>query len=538
MSLCRLPLVLAIALASSSAFAQGWKDWMPKLPSSPGSIQHDAARRMAPATMQLRPSSERASEVRTVRVRVWAAADYRRQTVEWQSRFRRLVDRVNALCRGWPGVRFEVVDIRNWERDSQQPGMGALVGDLAAADPGDDVDLVIGLVAALPVFPGAIENIGMARYLSKHMVMRGLHELTEYDALRRQFDTLTDREREALLAGRKLHKEQVIFLHEWAHTLGVIHNRRPSAIMSPAYDSDQLGFDETEARVIDLALRHRADDGPRWRETTAAELRTIVDKAPDPNWDAPDRKELLAMVTPVRRAAPPNAPAEKAPPPPEPPLGDADRATVNEARALARTERYQEALRKLAPVELHHSRSSEVRLAACELAWHHPPGPARDALAESACHQAAELAPRDPHPQLYLADLYFGAGDNDRARTPLARAEDLLGGVDDTEAWTLLALTLERGRLPTLATRAAVHADPETAAGIGKRASALMRKMALPLDSVSPEMEAEYIRVVEMARATFGSPGEDEAIRAADNQFAGLGDRLRHEAAARHHRRR
>ena len=311
MRTARLTVALVVTLASAPAFAQGWKEWMPKLPSSPGSVQHDAARRMAPASMQLRPSSERAATTRIVRVRVWAAADYRRQTVEWQSRFRRLVDRVNALCRTWPGVRFEVVDIRDWERDSQQPSMAALVGDLAAADPGDDVDLVIGLVAALPIFPGAIENIGMARYFSKHVVMRGLHELAEYDELRRQFDTLTDRERESLLAARKLHKEQVIFLHEWAHTLGLIHNRRPSAIMSPAYDGDQVGFDATEARLLDVALRHRADDGPRWRETTAAELRALVERSPDPDWDAQDRKELLAMVTPVARAAPPSATTAK-----------------------------------------------------------------------------------------------------------------------------------------------------------------------------------------------------------------------------------
>ncbi|HEX9102295.1 MAG TPA: hypothetical protein VF997_08835, partial [Polyangia bacterium] len=317
----RLALLLFVTLAPASALAQGWKDWLPKLPSSPGSVQHDAARRMAPVTMQLRPSGERAPAARTVRVRVWAAADYRRQTVEWQSRFRRIVDRVNALCRSWPAVRFEIVDVRNWERDSHERSMAALVDDLTAADAGDDVDLVVGLVAALPVFPGAIENIGMARFFSKHMVMRGLHDLAEYDELRREFETLTDRERDALLASRKVHKEQVIFLHEWAHTLGIIHVRRPSGVMSPAYDSSQLGFDETEARLVELALRHRAEDGAGWRVATAADVRALVEAAPDPDWDPQDRRELLAMVTPT--AAPARATAAPPPPPPpaEGPLG-------------------------------------------------------------------------------------------------------------------------------------------------------------------------------------------------------------------------
>ena len=133
----RLALIVVLSsLVSAPALAQqSWKDWLPKLPSSPGSEQHDAARHMAPAKLVLRPTSGPEGELQTIRVRVWAAADYRRQTVEWQSRFRRIVERVNALCRGWPGVRFEIVDVRNWERDSEKPSMATLVGDLAQHRP-------------------------------------------------------------------------------------------------------------------------------------------------------------------------------------------------------------------------------------------------------------------------------------------------------------------------------------------------------------------------------------------------------------------
>ena len=99
-------------------------------------------------------------------------------------------------------------------------------------DAGDDVDLVVGLVAALPVFPGSVDNIGMGKLFSKHMVMRSLHDLAEYDVVRSWFDTFTESEKEAILAARKLHKEQVIFLHEWAHTLGLIHVKREAGIMT------------------------------------------------------------------------------------------------------------------------------------------------------------------------------------------------------------------------------------------------------------------------------------------------------------------
>jgi tetratricopeptide (TPR) repeat protein len=371
------------------------------------------------------------------------------------------------------------------------------------------------------------------------MVMRALHDLAEYDELRREFDTLTDREREALLASRKVHKEQVIFLHEWAHTLGLIHNRRPSAVMSPSYANDQVGFDDTEARLVEIALRHRKSDGARWREGAATELRPLVEKSPDPDWDPRDRQELLAMLTPVQRTAAPPAATQPPPGPVEGPLGAAERATVEEARVLAEAQRYDEALRKLAPLEAHHARSPEVRLAVCELAWRHPPGAARAALAEAACGQAVEIAPKDPRPQLYLADLYLSAGDFNRARAPLARVEELLTAAGDPAAWRQLALTLKKARLPTLAARAAHHADAETAATVDAWAAELRKKMALPADGLMPEAEAEYIHVVETARAAFATRGEGAAIASAESEFAGLGDVLLREAAEarRHHRR-
>jgi hypothetical protein len=184
-------------------------------------------------------------------------------------------------------------------------------------------------------------------------------------------------------------------------------------------------------------------------------------------------------------------------------------------------------------------RSPEVRLAVFELAYPQPPGVARAALAESACKQANEVAPRDPRPQLYLAALYLEANDMSRARAPLARAEELLAAAADPEAWKLLAQLLEKARLPTMAVQAAQHADATTAAEVDRWAGALRRKMDLPADGVTPELEAEYIRVVETARAAFGTRGEASAIASAQGEFAGLGERLRREAgeARRHHRR-
>lgn len=448
--------VALMCVAAGGANAQDWKQWVPKLPGSPRSHQKEGARGLMPVAMRLRARNESPRAAHVIRVRVWAAADFRRQTREWQSRFRRLIDRVNTAGRDWPGLQFEIVDQRNWTRESSEGAMAGLLDELAKMDSGDDVDLVVGLVAALPVFPGSIDNIGMARLFSRHMVMRSLHDLAEYDAVRRWFDTFTDAEREAILAERKLHKEQVIFLHEWAHTLGVIHVKREAGIMNPAYDASMSGFDETEGRLIEAALRHRAEDGARWFEGTAREVRAIVAESPDRDWDPRDQQELIEILaaptaTVAQKAGPP-APRDAPALPVEPPLGAAEHAAIAEALAFARAGKHDAAWAALAPIESKHPRSPEAKLAACELTAHHPSPAARAALTEVACAAAAALAPRDPRPFVILADMYASGGVADRAEAPLARARELIdAGGADAEAARLYALALAKAK------RAAAH---------------------------------------------------------------------------------
>src|SRR4051794_33693897 len=153
--------LVLLVLLSSTAWAQFS---IPGLPKSRLDHQRDAARSMAPARVELQSyGAAPVAELRTVRVRVWAARDYKQATFEWQSRFRRLIDRVNADVARWPGVRFELVETRAWDCASASYTMESLVDELERADRGDDVDLVVALVAAVPVVPSSMHNLGMAR---------------------------------------------------------------------------------------------------------------------------------------------------------------------------------------------------------------------------------------------------------------------------------------------------------------------------------------------------------------------------------------
>src|SRR5215471_4041312 len=106
-------LALFLVLASSPASAQ-------ILPQSRRDRQRTMAVGLAPVQIDLRPGvrSANSEPTRTLRVRVWAASDYRNQIVGWQSHFRRLVDRVNQRVGRWPNVSFEIVELKEWQRDS------------------------------------------------------------------------------------------------------------------------------------------------------------------------------------------------------------------------------------------------------------------------------------------------------------------------------------------------------------------------------------------------------------------------------------
>ena len=75
----------------------------------------------------------------------------------------------------------------------------------------------------------SFHDLGCARVLGRHFVLRGMTSIAELQDFNRLFPKLDNDEREALYGRRKTHKELSIFLHEWAHTLGALHVQDPPA---------------------------------------------------------------------------------------------------------------------------------------------------------------------------------------------------------------------------------------------------------------------------------------------------------------------
>ncbi len=215
--------------------------------------------------------------------------------MDWSSKLRRLVERVNRVSARWPAVRFEVVDARDWDRDSSRDKAEELLAALEQLDDGHDVDLVIGVAGALPFLPSSLHTLGCARAPGRHFVMHALHDLSEREALRAYYDELPEQERDRYLDERKQHKELVLFLHEWAHTLGAIHTGNVEYIMNPTYDGAINRFDAANGRLMEQMLAARAAG-----EDQAAQAKRLADylKTTHSNeWDGRDLAEKMAALS-------------------------------------------------------------------------------------------------------------------------------------------------------------------------------------------------------------------------------------------------
>ncbi|HXI59144.1 MAG TPA: hypothetical protein VNO55_23920, partial [Polyangia bacterium] len=216
--------------------------------------QREAAQQLAPAALDVSPAPNIATEPRVVRLRFYADAGYRNVVVRWQGKMRVQVERLNRVVEPIFNVRFEIESLREWKRPQTDTTLDAAGTELETTDPARDVDWVVGLVTPFRGVATNVHQIGNARYLSRHLILRGMDDEQEGRLLDQELRLLSPDERQRIYGDRKVHKELVIFLHEWAHTMGVVHSESASVIMNPAYDCKQAGFSEADKEVMALVL--------------------------------------------------------------------------------------------------------------------------------------------------------------------------------------------------------------------------------------------------------------------------------------------
>jgi hypothetical protein len=258
--------------------------------------EHNAAQTLAPKGLNLAPGGAAQGEARAIRLRVYADRDYRGVVIRWQSKVRTQIQRINGVVGPVFNVRFEIESLRDWDRSHAGVSLGdPLLDELVALDPAREVDLVIGLVTPLQGVATSAHSIGLAAYLSRHFVLRGMDDEQEFRAFEREFKLISGEERQRLYTDRKAHKEIVLFLHEWGHTLGLIHHEERKLIMNPAYDPEQTEFSDYDRKIVALVVERRlAARDQQFPES--ADLLPLVTAMPAEEGAQGERAHLVDLV--------------------------------------------------------------------------------------------------------------------------------------------------------------------------------------------------------------------------------------------------
>ena len=501
---------------------------------SPRDLQRDYAQSLRPAPIGAQ--SRATGPVRSLRVRAYADPEYQAQTPRWSDRIREQIDRANATIETEFGVRLELEPIRSWRRADRFERLDKALAELAEADPGADVDWVIGFAPALRFASAAHEQLGMGAVFGRHLVVRGMFSLEETRALETVLDKLPREERDALLRERRVHKETAVLLHEWAHTLGAFHEHVPGSLMSPIYEPSQSGFSPGIVRLLQVSLEQRSagDDAglSRWAAAYRDEVRSSTTI-----WDAETRAESFRFGEQFfgssRFAAGHQGGAPRETARPAEPLGDDARAATEAGRlAAADAQRLEDAARKaqardlagahalLAPLARRYPEDARVQAFSCSLAQAREP---RSAATLAGCQAAARLPDAPAEIRLVLAQVLLDRDDRTGAAAALARAESALReGSAPPELWLALAQSYGRAEICSAAERTAARARGQPGAKeIAAECMRMRRLAALPRDAaVAPEREHEYVDAVLGAQRDVRAGRLDRARAAAKDLAA------------------
>ena len=226
------------------------------------------------------------------RIRLYASQEYRAQRGGWESRVKKMVDSAGAVLGPAFGVRLEVVETRAWDAECDPESVQECLEEVAALDPGEGVDWVVGLIASVPRFTASFDELGMAALPGRHFVLRDLFAAAEREAIDASFPQMSENKRSEIFKERQKHKRLVVFVHEWAHTLGGLHSRRQDTILYPAYNADVAGFSEDNMGLIDASLVDRFPFDPSYPT-----LREYLANTKSGDWFPGQREDLLARLS-------------------------------------------------------------------------------------------------------------------------------------------------------------------------------------------------------------------------------------------------
>jgi hypothetical protein len=240
---------LACSLALTACFAGYDSRW--------GQAKAAQQRAAAQATPEpIGPNEEApvsSARQHTYRIRLRPNAHYLAQTIDAERQLRELVEDADRVLEPTLALHLELNETRPWVFD-EDDRLDASLSGLRRDDPGSGVDVVVGLIGALPRQTDALHEVGYAEVLGKHVVLRAAGRLGEHDAVDRALSDLSIDERERVVRSRRRHRAAAIFLHEIGHVLGALHEAARESLMYPGYDVKMNGFGPDAVLLMRLAL--------------------------------------------------------------------------------------------------------------------------------------------------------------------------------------------------------------------------------------------------------------------------------------------
>ena len=401
-------------------------------------LQKEWSQQFLPAPI-LAPRREGGRAPGPVRIRFHADADYRSEGGRWQENIKVLLGNLNKVVGQSFGVRFEVAEFRRWDRTGPNGELGPMLEQLEKLDPGMDVDWVVGLVSSLPLVSMSFHDLGKARVLGRHFVVRGMNSVAEMQDFQRMFKAMEQSERDQLYSIRKAHKETSVFLHEWGHTLGAPHVEDPTRLMNVGYSQRTSLFSSEDAELMTAAIDSRLRS--RGRETDAIDwspLHRYLKDNRNTEYRQEDWKYLTDLTAPRAGVAPGSHRAAAAPsdlpvpvpppfglrprpapppPPPEPPASPPATATPGSQTPSPLRHGATQAKKPERTAEPPFANEARSLLRSGQR-------PQALALLERTAGEVATRVPADPAAQATIARVYAEAGAVTAADRTLARAGD------------------------------------------------------------------------------------------------------------------